>query len=85
MLKTLYNAHCIILNDPKSSYNGFMLKVLRFIVALVVCTIAILLPYRLRIFWYRFVGEVVHLPFRIFGYLSKTLLSQLKIENPYEK
>lgn len=62
-----------------------MLNVLRFPVAVLICMIALALPYRLRVLWYRLVSECVHLPFKIFGGLSVYLMKKLEIENPYEK
>jgi len=55
------------------------------IISFIVCSVALLLPYRARIIYFRIVSELVHLPFKIFGFISKWMLKQLDIENPYEK
>lgn len=60
-----------------------MLTAFRFLVAMVVCLIALLLPYSLRILWFRLVSEIVHLPFKIFGLIARFLIKQLEIKNPY--
>lgn len=59
--------------------------ILRFLVSALVCLVALLLPYRLRLLWFRAVSELVHLPFKIFGFIAAYLLKQLEIENPYDR
>lgn len=61
-----------------------MLTALRFLIAFVICIIALMLPYRLRIIWFQVVSEAVHLPFKLFGLVARFLIKQLEIKNPYE-
>ena len=61
-----------------------MLTAIRFLIALVICIIAICLPYSLRIFWFKLVSELVHIPFKVFGLIARFLIKQLDIKNPYE-
>ena len=61
------------------------IAVLRFIFSLFVCSIALLLPYKLRIFWFFLISGVIHLPFKLFGAIAKFLIQQTKSDNPYEK
>lgn len=61
------------------------MKLLRFFFASVVCTVALLLPYRLRLLWYRAASFWVHLPFKAFGLVARFVLSQTDEPNPYRK
>lgn len=61
-----------------------LLTGIRFFVASMVCVVALLLPYRLRIYFFQFVSFWVHLPFKIFGSLSRWMLKELGVQNPYE-
>lgn len=61
-----------------------MLVALRFLIALVICTVALFLPYTLRIYWFKLVSEVVHIPFKLFGWMARFLIKNLDIKNPYE-
>ncbi len=58
-------------------------KIIQFFLALFVCTIALFLPYRLRIYWFSIVSFIVHLPFKIFGNLSHFLLKHIGEENEH--
>lgn len=58
---------------------------LRFLVAAVVCGIALFLPYRARVAYLRAIALIVHLPFKVFGKLARFLLGQLGQENPYDR
>lgn len=62
-----------------------MLRMIRFIIALGVCLIALLLPYRARLLWYQLMAWLVHLPFRIFGALARFIINKTKTDNPYEE
>lgn len=61
-----------------------MLTALRFLIAFVICVVALVLPYALRILWFKAVSELVHLPFKLFGLIARFLIRQLDIKNPYE-
>lgn len=61
-----------------------MLTAVRFLIALVICVFALILPYALRILWFKIVSELVHLPFKLFGLIARFLIRQLDIKNPYE-
>ncbi len=61
-----------------------MLTVLRFIASLIICLVALLLPYQIRITYFKLVSEAVHLPFKLFGRLAQWLLKELQVRNPYE-
>lgn len=61
-----------------------MLTAIRFLIALVICAVSLLLPYNLRIIWFKLVSTVVHLPFKLFGLIARFLIKELDIKNPYE-
>ena len=61
----------------------FLVKLAQFILALIVCSITLLLPYRLRYFWFNGVAWLVHAPFKAFGKVARYLLSKTDTENPY--
>jgi hypothetical protein len=61
-----------------------LLTGVRFLIAGFVCTLALALPYRPRIYWFRFVSFWVHLPFKAFGSLARWMLKQQDVKNPYE-
>jgi hypothetical protein len=56
---------------------------LRFLIAIAVCLIALILPYRLRLLWFGLVASLVHLPFLLFGRLARYLLSASETPNPF--
>ena len=56
---------------------------LRACFAFLICVIALLLPYRLRLWWFDLVAKGAHLPFRLFGLLARYLMSQTDSKNPY--
>jgi hypothetical protein len=60
-----------------------MLKSLRFLAALFVCTVALLLPYRMRLVWFRAVAAIVHFPFRLFAWTARFIMRRTQTENPY--
>ena len=60
------------------------MKYFRFIVAFIICVIALVLPYRVRAAYMSFLSAAVHLPFKIFGLLARKLLISLGEDNPYE-
>jgi hypothetical protein len=61
-----------------------MRKWIRVAIAFLVCTVALLLPYRARVFYFYLISELVHLPFRLFGRLAKQILKQTQTPNPFE-
>lgn len=60
------------------------MKMIRFLFSFIICLIALLLPYKLRSYYFIFISELVHLPFKLFGKLSKWLMKSLELKNPYE-
>jgi hypothetical protein len=62
-----------------------ILRALRILIGGLICLIAILLPYRLRIFYFSLVASLVHAPFILFGKLAKMILASTNTPNPYSK
>lgn len=62
--------------------NGLI--IVRLIFSSLICLIALLLPYRLRLMWFQMISFLVHLPFKLFGALAKWMLKELGVQNPYE-
>lgn len=62
----------------------FPLRLIRFLVALLICLVAVILPYKLRLYWYQWVAQFVHLPFRAFGALARFIMTKTNTENPFE-
>jgi hypothetical protein len=52
---------------------------IRLLVAFPICGIALLLPYRLRVLYAHLIASMVHLPFILFGRISRTLLRRLNV------
>ncbi len=50
---------------------------------IIFCSIAIILPYKLRIIFLKFLSRTLHFPFIIFGKLTSYILKELEIKNPY--
>ncbi len=48
--------------------------------ALFIGTLALVFPYKLRCLYIKFIAELFHLPFFIFGKLTKYLCDQLNID-----
>ncbi len=61
----------------------YPIRILRTLVAIIVCGIALLLPYKARLAYFSMVAFCVHLPFYVFGHLAKFILKKLDSENPY--
>lgn len=59
------------------------MSLIRFLFSIVVCTVAIVLPYRMRIHYFKLIANLIHLPFKIFGKLSQYILKQTRTENPF--
>jgi hypothetical protein len=57
------------------------MRFFRAFVALFLCVPPLLLPYRLRAFYLRFVAFLFHSPFLLFGWIARIILKQLKIES----
>ena len=53
------------------------MKSIRFLVAFMVCGIALLLPFRARTAYQRLIAAIAHLPFILFGRLARFLLGSL--------
>ena len=60
-----------------------MLRAIRFLVALIVCLVAVALPYRLRLLWFGAVAAVAHIPYRLFGKIARFVMRQTGDANPY--
>lgn len=60
-----------------------MLRVLRFLFALLICSIALVLPYRARLIWFNWIAALIHLPFRVFGRLARFILNRTETDNPF--
>jgi len=73
----------ILVTLSVSSYNlnTMILKAFRFLIAIVICTIALALPYRARVYYFQFIAFIVHLPYKTFGKLSRYLLTKLNYLN----
>lgn len=57
----------------------YPLKMLKFIVGLFLCFPPLLFPYALRMSYIKILAFFVHLPFVIFGKLTRYLFKKLKI------
>ncbi len=55
----------------------------RYLVALVVCAPALVLPYRARAWYGQAVAWCVHAPAILFGRVARVLLRRLSMKNPY--
>lgn len=62
-----------------------LLIIPRLLISLIVCIIALILPYKIRLVFFKIVSEIVHFPFKLFGFIAKWLLKQLNAGNTYEK
>ena len=60
------------------------MRFLRLPLAFIICIVAILLPYHIRARYMSLLAVLAHIPFRIFGYLTRKLLAALEEKNPYE-
>lgn len=56
-------------------------KLIKFIIAIFLCSVALLLPYRLRMNYINILAFFMHLPFVIFGKITRYFFRKLKI-NP---
>lgn len=59
----------------------YVSKLIKFIAAVFLCSIALLLPYRIRMYYINMLAFFIHLPFVIFGKIAQYFFRQLKI-NP---
>jgi len=62
-----------------------ILRALRILLGGLICLLAILLPYRMRIIYFSLVASLVHAPFLLFGKLAKIILASTNTPNPYSK
>lgn len=60
-----------------------MMRGIRFLIALFVCSIAFVLPYRLRLAWFSVTAAWVHLPFRLFGWTARFVMKQTGVDTFY--
>lgn len=60
--------------------SSWLNRAVKFYLALCICAVAMLLPYRLRLLYTSFLSFWIHLPYRIFGRLARFLLDRLNIE-----
>jgi hypothetical protein len=61
-----------------------LMSYVRFLNALLVCTFALILPYRLRVTYMRWLAALAHFPYKIFGAMARLLLRTLEEKNPYD-
>lgn len=61
-----------------------MLKWPRFFFAFLICGIALFFPYTARAYYFRAIAGFVHLPFKLFGFISKFILRQLQEDPLFE-
>jgi hypothetical protein len=54
-------------------------RLFRYCVGLVLCLVALVLPYRPRGAYNRFLSFVIHTPFVLFGFLARFLLRRLSL------
>ena len=57
----------------------------RFLFAMIVIGLSLVMPYRLRGLFFSFVAGVIHSPFWLFGRISRYILAQTETENPYRE
>ncbi|MBN8541834.1 MAG: hypothetical protein J0L82_15695 [Deltaproteobacteria bacterium] len=73
--------------DPrrKTQFNGSMspMAPVRFLFAIVVVGLSLILPYRLRIAFFSFIAGVIHSPFWLFGRIARYILVKTETDNPY--
>ena len=62
-----------------------MLKTIRLLFAFCVCLTALLLPYSLRLVWFKMISDFVHFPFRLFGKIGQVLIRATQGQNPYSE
>ncbi len=62
-------------------------RAFRFLLGIVICAIALVLPYRARIRFNSVLSFLIHTPFVIFGILARALLRRLDLlpEAPHDK
>ena len=53
---------------------------MKFLTAALICGVALLLPYKARVFYGRMLAWVVHAPYILFGRLARYILRKLGIE-----
>ncbi|MBL7688817.1 MAG: hypothetical protein JNJ49_12350 [Bdellovibrionaceae bacterium] len=59
------------------------MQLIRFFFSFLICTIALALPYRVRIAYFQVIAWFIHLPFKLFGQLARFIMKQTGTENPY--
>lgn len=59
-------------------------RAIRFVLAVLICAVALILPYRARTRFNRLLSFVIHLPYVLFGRLARFLLRRLDLM-PSEK
>lgn len=57
-----------------------LIRSLQFCAGILLCSIAVVLPYRARTLYIRGLGAAAHFPYHIFGRLTSLLLAELKID-----
>jgi hypothetical protein len=58
----------------------FLLRLIKGVIAAVICIIALLLPYRLRLFYTDILAFFLHLPYVVFGKITRHLFTRLRID-----
>ena len=57
-----------------------LIRSLQFCAGIILCAVALALPYRARTLYIQALGAVAHFPYRVFGRLTSFLLAELKID-----
>lgn len=61
------------------------MRLLRYVAACLLCSLALVLPYRARALYLSFLAAAVHAPYAWFGRLSRRILDSLRVSNPYDR
>jgi hypothetical protein len=54
-------------------------RLFRFLLGVLICAIALLLPYRARLRYNQFLSFLIHTPFVLFGIVARSLLERLDL------
>lgn len=57
-----------------------LVRSFQFCAGILLCSVAIALPYRARTLYIQGLGAAAHFPYRVFGKLTAFLLAELKID-----
>ena len=62
-----------------------VLRGIKVVLAFLLCGVALLLPYRVRVLYSQLVAWVAHAPFILFGRLARYMLKGLGLAGPYPR